>query len=115
MRFIQSKDFHPQPKSPAGWRKVADRGPVGILNGVISKHDSAEFITVESKSKHDLAERSAGVSRAHQHRVGAMPSALMSPPPWVLISPGGLPYLVRDSDDLKSLPLRTLDGLRSVN
>ena len=69
---VGSKDFHPQPKSPAGWRKVADRGPVGILNGVISKHDSAEFITVESKSKHDLAERSAGVSRAHQHRVGAI-------------------------------------------
>ena len=33
----------------------------------------------------------------------------MAPPPWVLISPSGLPHLVRDREDLKSLPSRTLD------
>ena len=39
-----------------------------------------------------------------------LPSALMSPPPWVLISPGGLPYLVRDSDDLTQVAAFTHAG-----
>ena len=38
-----------------------------------------------------------------------MPSPLMAPPPWVLISPSGRTHFVRDQADLKALPSRTLE------
>ena len=38
-----------------------------------------------------------------------MPSPLMALPPWVLVSPSGLPHLVLDEHDLQRLPHRSLE------